>query len=169
MALGRFGWSGVSKAEKVAVGDAAPGFELVGQDGEVRRLTDYGGQWLVLYFYPKDATPGCTNEACNFRDDVPRLSELGAQVLGVSLDSGESHAAFAAKHRLPFPLLSDPDGEAAKAFGVYFGLGPLRFAKRQTFIIDPQGRIAHIFRRVKPAIHSEEVVAAVADRQQERG
>ncbi len=145
------------------MGDAAPAFELRDQDGETRRLADYGGRWVVLYFYPKDDTPGCTTEACRFRDEVPRLRELGAQVLGVSVDDRESHAAFAARHHLPFPLLADRDGEVARAYGAYFGLGPLRFAKRHTFLIDPEGRIARIYRKVKPASHTDEVVAAVAE------
>ncbi|MEF8793084.1 peroxiredoxin [Thiohalorhabdus sp.] len=151
------------------VGGAAPGFELVDQDGELRRLADYRGQWLVLYFYPKDDTPGCTTEACNFRDDVPRLRRMETRVLGVSVDSRNSHAAFAEEHHLPFPLLSDRDGEVARAYGSYVGLGPIRFAKRNTFIIDPDGSIARIYRKVKPATHSDEVVTAVAELQESDG
>jgi peroxiredoxin Q/BCP len=161
VALGLFGLSGKGRAGALAVGDPAPAFELEDQNGESRRLADYRGQWVVLYFYPKDDTPGCTTEACNFRDDVPRLRQLGARVLGVSLDSRASHAEFAEAYHLPFPLLADRDGEVARAYGAYFGLGPLRFAKRHTFIIDPDGRIARIYRDVKPASHSDEVVAAV--------
>ena len=163
MALGLFGLSGKGRAGGLAAGDPAPAFELVDQEGETHRLADYRGRWLVVYFYPRDDTPGCTTEACRFRDDLPRLRQLGAQVLGVSLDSPESHAAFAAEYHLPFPLLADRDGEAARAYGAYFGLGPLRFAKRHTFIVDPAGRIARIFRSVKPASHSDRVVAAVAE------
>lgn len=161
MAHGPFGGSGDSRAGGLAVGDPAPAFELVDQDGELRRLADYRGRWVVLYFYPRDDTPGCTAEACNFRDDVPRLRQLGAQVLGVSMDSRESHAAFAAKHHLPFPLLADRDGRVARAYGAFFGLGPLRFARRHTFLIDPEGRVARVYRKVKPGSHSDEVVAAV--------
>jgi peroxiredoxin Q/BCP len=156
-------------SNELAEGDAAPAFALADQDGETRRLADYRGQWVVLYFYPKDDTPGCTAEACNFRDDVPRLRQLGAQVLGVSLDSRKSHAAFAEEHHLPFPLLADRDGEVARAYGAYFGLGPLRFAKRHTVIIDPEGRIARLYRQVKPASHSDQVVAAVAELQGKEG
>ena len=159
---GLFGLSGGGRTGELGAGDLAPAFELVDQHGETRRLADYRGQWLVLYFYPRDATPGCTTEACHFRDDVPRLRELGAQVLGVSLDSRESHAAFAERYHLPFPLLADRDGAVAKAFGAYFGLGPVRLAKRQTFLIDPEGRIAAAYRKVRPATHSDELVAAVA-------
>ena len=162
VALGLFGLSGKGRAADLAVGDAAPAFELLDQNGKIRQLADYRGQWVVLYFYPRDGTPGCTAEACHFRDDVPRLRELGAQVLGVSLDSRESHAAFAERYHLPFPLLADRDGAVAKAFGAYFGLGPVRLAKRQTFLIDPEGRIAAAYRKVRPATHSDELVAAVA-------
>ena len=158
---GWFGLSGGGRTGELGAGDVAPAFELVDQHGETRRLADYRGQWLVLYFYPRDATPGCTTEACHFRDDVPRLRELGAQVLGVSLDSRDSHAAFAERYNLPFPLLADRDGAVARAYGAYFGLGPVRFAKRQTFLIDPEGRIAAAYRKVKPATHSDELVAAV--------
>jgi len=165
VALGLFGLSGKGRTGELAVGDAAPAFALVDQDGETRRLADYRGQWVVLYFYPRDDTPGCTTEACSFRDDVPRLRQLGAQVLGVSLDSRASHAEFAQAHHLPFPLLADAGGEVAKAYGAHFGMGPIRFAKRHTVIIDPAGRIARIYRKVKPASHSDQVVAAVAELQ----
>lgn len=165
------GWFGAAggQARQLAAGDAAPAFDLADQEGQRRTLGDYRGQWLVLYFYPKDSTPGCTTEACSFRDDVPRLRRMDTQVLGVSVDSPERHAAFAAEHHLPFPLLSDPGGKVARAYGAYFGLGPVRFAKRHTFVIDPDGRIARIYRKVKPATHSDEVVAAVAELQQQRG
>lgn len=165
------GWFGAAggQARQLAAGDAAPAFDLTDQEGQRRTLGDYRGQWLVLYFYPRDSTPGCTAEACSFRDDVPRLRRMDTQVLGVSVDSPERHAGFAAEHHLPFPLLSDPGGEVARAYGAYFGLGPLGFAKRHTFVIDPDGRIARIYRKVKPATHSDEVVAAVAELQQQRG
>ncbi len=154
--------------EGLAVGDAAPDFALMDQDGEVRQLGDYQGQWLVLYFYPKDDTPGCTTEACRFRDSVLQLRQLEAEVLGISLDSHERHKAFAVKHRLPFPLLADPNGAVAWAYGAYLGLGPVRFAKRHTFLIDPNSCIAHIFRSVAPRSHSEEVVGMLEALQAER-
>ena len=146
-------------AAGLKVGDPAPGFTLEDQDGSQRALEDYRGRWVVLYFYPRDDTPGCTTEACRFRDDVHRLRDLGVTVLGVSLDDTVSHQAFAEKYHLPFPLLSDPKGRVAKAYGSLFGLGPLRFARRHTFLIDPQGRIAKIYRDVDPKTHSEEVIA----------
>jgi peroxiredoxin Q/BCP len=141
------------------VGDPAPAFELQDQNQHVRKLADYAGKWVVLYFYPKDDTPGCTTEACNFRDDVFRIRELGAEVLGVSLDSTESHAQFAKKHGLPFPLLSDAEGKTAEAYGTMMNLGPVKFAKRHTFLIGPDGRLARIYRDVDPKAHSAEVIA----------
>lgn len=169
MVLGLFGLSATGRAGELAAGDPAPAFELVDQDGELRRLADYRGRWVVLYFYPRDDTPGCTAEACHFRDALPRLRALEAQVLGMSVDSRESHAAFAAKHHLPFPLLADRDGRVARAYGAFFGLGPLRFARRHTFLIGPEGRIAAVFRKVRPATHSDEVVAALAEQQRAGG
>ncbi len=141
------------------VGDPAPEFTLPDQDGEQRSLSDYRGGWLVLYFYPKDDTPGCTTEACRFRDDIYALRGLGVSVLGISLDDAKSHKAFAQKYHLPFPLLSDHKGRVARKYGSLFRLGPLRFARRHTFIIDPQGRIAKIYRDVKPKGHSDQVIA----------
>jgi peroxiredoxin Q/BCP len=146
-------------AAGLKVGDAAPGFTLMDQDGKQRALGDYHGRWVVLYFYPRDDTPGCTTEACRFRDDIHSLRELGIAILGVSLDDVASHEAFAEEYHLPFPLLSDPKGKVAKTYGSLFRLGPLRFAKRHTFIIDPQGRIAKIYRDVKPQTHSDQVIA----------
>jgi len=141
------------------VGDPAPEFTLPDQDGKRHSLSDYRGGWVVLYFYPKDDTPGCTTEACRFRDDASTLEGMGVSVLGISLDDVESHRAFAQKYHLPFPLLYDRKGRVAKRYGSLFKLGPVRFARRHTFIIDPQGRIAKIYRHVKPKVHSDEVIA----------
>jgi len=138
-------------------GSAAPEFELTNQNGQVHRLRDYAGRWLVLYFYPRDDTPGCTREACRFRDDIGVLGDLGAAVVGVSVDDTQSHAEFARKYTLPFPLLSDPDGRAAAAYGSLLNLGIARFARRHTFIIAPDGRIAARFDKVDPARHVQEV------------
>jgi peroxiredoxin Q/BCP len=154
-----FSWLGVAAAVKV--GDAAPEFELRDQDGQLHRLGDYEGRWLVLYFYPKDDTPGCTTEACEFRDDVYQLKKMDVALLGVSLDSTESHRKFAQKYHLPFPLLADVDGRVADAYGSLFSLGPLKFAKRHSFIIDPQGRLARVYRDVNPKTHSDQVVTAL--------
>lgn len=149
---------GQAKAELVK-GEPAPDFSLMDQSGKVHRLSGYQGGWVVLYFYPKDDTPGCTKEACEFRDDHNRLTEMGVVLLGVSTDEIESHQAFAEKYHLPFPLLSDAHGEVAKRYGSLLQLGPIKFAKRHSFIIDPEGRIAHIYRDVTPKTHSDEVIA----------
>jgi peroxiredoxin Q/BCP len=111
----------------------------------------------VLYFYPRDDTPGCTREACRFRDDIGLLGDLGAAVVGVSVDDTTSHADFARKYALPFPLLSDTGGKAAAAYGSLLNLGIARFARRHTFIIAPDGRIAARFDKVDPARHAQEV------------
>lgn len=140
-------------------GDPAPVFELRDQHGEVHRLGDCRGDWVVLYFYPKNDTPGCTAEACAFRDDIMKLKSLNVRLLGVSLDDAESHARFAKKYGLPFPLLADTEGETARAYGSLFGIWPLRFAKRHTFVIDPEGRIAKVYRKVKPKGHSDRIIA----------
>lgn len=142
---------------RLAEGSAAPDFALPDQDGHTRRLGDYAGRWLVLYFYPKDDTPGCTKEACRFRDDIGVLGDLGAAVVGVSIDDVRSHAEFARKYRLPFPLLSDVGGRTAAAYGSLLNLGVVRLARRHTFIIAPDGRIAARFDEVDPARHAEEV------------
>ncbi|MEJ2509530.1 MAG: peroxiredoxin [Gammaproteobacteria bacterium] len=140
-------------------GDPAPDFRLADAEGKVHRLSDYRGHWLVLYFYPKDDTPGCTTEACHFRDDIAALQALGARVVGVSLDDAASHRAFSAKYHLPFTLLSDPDGKTVAAYGSLFKLGPLAMARRHTFIIDPEGRIAKVYRDVAPKQHAVEIIA----------
>lgn len=140
-----------------AEGSAAPDFALQDQDGRIHRLGDYAGRWVVLYFYPRDNTPLCTREACHFRDDAGAIGELGAAILGISLDTPRSHADFAHRHGLPFPLLSDPGGKTAAAFGSLLNLGLLRVARRKTFIIGPDGRIAARFDRVDTARHSAEV------------
>ncbi len=141
------------------VGNPAPDVSLMDQNGETLSLSHYRGRWVVLYFYPKDDTPGCTTEACQFRDAYQSLKNLGAEVLGVSIDQRESHAAFAKKFSLPFPLLADTDGAVARGYGALWGLWPLRFARRHTFLIDPQGRIARVYRQVDPQTHSREVIA----------
>ena len=146
-----------TQAAELSVGVVAPAFALNDQTNKVHTLADYRGRWVVLYFYPRDDTPGCTTEACNFRDDLSTLRELNVQVLGVSMDDSQSHARFAEKYRLPFPLLADTDGVATRAYGALWSLGPIKFAKRHSFIIDPAGRIAKIYRDVKPESHSREL------------
>lgn len=146
-------------ADSLSVGDRAPSFDLMDQNSERHTLDKYRGQWLVLYFYPKNDTPGCTTEACEFRDDIFILRRMGVVVAGVSLDDVKSHQEFAKKYSLPFPLLSDATGETAESYGALMSLGPVRFAKRNTFIIGPDSRIAKIYRSVDPKTHSDEVIA----------
>lgn len=161
---------GVSAAQAAALetGQSAPDFVLPDQDGKTRQLADWRGKWLVLYFYPKNDTPGCTTEACNFRDDWLLLQELGAAVVGVSVDTSASHAAFAQKYKLPFPLLADAQGEVAARYGALSDWVVYKFAKRQTFIVDPQGRIARIYRSVDSDKHSAEIVADLKQLRQAR-
>lgn len=147
-------------------GSSAPDFELLDQHGQVHRLSDYAGRWLVLYFYPRDDTPVCTEEACRFRDDVGVLSDLDASIAGVSIDDTASHAAFARKYTLPFPLLSDPAGKTAADYDSLLNLGVMRFARRHTFIIAPDGRIAARFNKVNPATHVTEVAQTLRRLQQ---
>lgn len=144
--------------EQVAVGDPAPEFELPDQDGQLHSLEDYRNQWVVLYFYPKDETPGCTTEACEFRDSIFEFRRLNAQVLGVSLDNIESHKAFAEAHGLPFPLLADSDGELSTSYGVKTRMFGMTVAKRQTFIVGPDGNIAKHYETVVPETHSAQVL-----------
>lgn len=132
----------------------APDFELADQHGVRQRLAAYRGHWVVLYFYPRDATPGCTREACAFRDTLVRFRKLGARVLGVSLDPPERHRRFAERHQLAYPLLADVDGEVARAYGALWRFGPLRFARRRTFLIDPEGRIVGRYRGLRPREHA---------------
>jgi peroxiredoxin Q/BCP len=140
-------------------GSAAPEFKLQDQNGRWHTLADHRGKWVVLYFYPKDDTPGCTTEACSFRDHVFKLRDAGADVLGVSLDDVQSHAAFAEKYKLPFPLLADTRHEAAKAYGVLTSTMGFEHARRETFIIDPKGMIARHYAGVDPKKNAPEVLA----------
>lgn len=147
-----------AQAAVPSVGTPAPAFSLQDQTGKVRSLADWRGQWVVLYFYPKDNTPGCTEEACTFRDDMNQLTELKAQVVGVSVDTTESHKAFAEKYHLPFPLLADPKAEVAASYGALTDLLVMKLAKRYTFLIDPQGRIAKAYLSVNTSKHSQDII-----------
>lgn len=141
----------------------APDFSLVDDEGNRVSLADFRGSWLVVYFYPKDGTPGCTLEACSFRDVSSELAELGARVVGISLDSADEHAAFKKKYNLDFPLLSDPRAETTQAYGAWgkhmFGGEGLR---RMTFVIDPDGMIQKVYRRVTPLEHGIHVASDLA-------
>ena len=150
-------------ADQVSVGDMAPEFELSDQDGQLHSLEDYRDQWVVLYFYPKDATPGCTTEACEFRDNIYAFKAINAQILGVSLDDVESHQKFAENLSLPFPLLADTEGEAADAYGVKTKMFGMTVARRETFLIGPDGTIAKHYEKVDPAEHSQQVLADLKD------
>ena len=150
-----------SSASELEIGMQAPQFELFDQAETKHSLSDYLGKWVVLYFYPKDDTPGCTKEACAFRDDVTILNNLNVHVFGVSVDTATSHAEFADKYSLQFPLLADLGGQIASNYGSLTKLGPIKLAKRHTFIIDPEGKLAKFYRSVKPATHSDEVIAEI--------
>jgi len=139
-----------------AAGTLAPEFSLPDHLGKTRTLAEFRGKWVVLYFYPKDDTPGCTEEACNFRDDIFALEKMGAQVVGVSLDDSASHAQFAKKYSLPFPLLADPSGAVTRSYGAL--PEGSRYAKRYTFLIDPAGKVAKVYTSVETARHSVEVI-----------
>jgi thioredoxin-dependent peroxiredoxin len=144
--------------ELPAVGSVAPEFSLPDQHGNLRQLHDWRGKWVVLYFYPKDDTPGCTEEACTFRDDLDQLTALDAQVVGVSVDTSESHKAFAEKYKLPFPLLADAKADVAVRYGALSNWLVIKLAKRYTFLIDPQGKVAKAYLSVNTSRHSEEIV-----------
>ena len=149
----------------LSVGDAAPSFSLPASNGETIKLSDLHGKWVVLYFYPKDDTPGCTKEACNFRDNSATLKKKGAVVLGVSKDGLNSHQKFVQKYSLPFLLLSDAEGTVIEKYGVFkkksmFGKTFLGI-QRSTFLINPQGKIAALWPVVKVEGHEAEVLSAI--------
>ena len=153
-------WIPAAQAADVpSIGSVAPAFQLKDQHGKAHALDSYRGKWVVLYFYPKDDTPGCTEQACKFRDDMMEITQLGAQVLGISVDDSASHAKFAAKYNLPFPLLADEGGATAKAYGAFSDWGLFGVAKRYTFLIDPQGRIAKTYLKVDTSKHSADIIA----------
>jgi peroxiredoxin Q/BCP len=140
-------------------GSDAPDFSLPSQEGSSVSLKDYRGKWVVLYFYPKDQTPGCSREAHNFQVDQPKYAERNAVVLGVSLDSVDSHKKFCAKEGLNFKLLADTDHKVTDSYGSLTNLGLVKFAARHTFLIDPSGKVAKAYTSVDPLKHSAEVLA----------
>jgi peroxiredoxin Q/BCP len=155
-------WLAAAQAEAPAppaLGAMAPDFKLQDQNGKWHELKDYRGKWVALYFYPKDQTPGCTTQACTFRDNIFALRDANAQVLGVSVDDVESHKKFSEKHGLPFPILADPTKEVTKKYGVLKTyLGTMELAKRDTFLIDPQGKIVKHYADVDPKADSTNVL-----------
>lgn len=152
-----------AKPDPLAAGTHAPDWAATTHDGAKIALADYRGQWLALYFYPKDSTPGCTKQACNLRDNIDGLTAAGVAVVGVSPDDLASHERFSTKHDLPFPLIADPDHDLIGLYGVWgekqnYGKTYMGLA-RTTFLIDPTGRIAHVFKRPKTADHSAEILS----------
>lgn len=152
----------------LSIGDVAPDFALSNQYGETVSLKTYQGKWLVLYFYPKNNTPGCTTEACSFRDNMTEFEKRGVQVVGISIDNQQAHANFANAHKLPFPLVADVDGKVAQAYGAMMDLWVMKFAKRYTFIINPSGHIAKIYQDVKPKQHTKQLIQDLDKLIQER-
>jgi peroxiredoxin Q/BCP len=156
----------VARADDMpAVGQAAPGFTLNSQEGKPVSLSDYRGKWVVLYFYPKDMTSGCTIEAHNFQRDLAQYDKAKAVILGVSVDSVDSHVQFCTKESLTFKLLSDEKHEVVAKYGSLSQMGSTAIAARNTFLIDPKGVIRKVYVKVSPNPHSEEVLAALADLQ----
>ena len=141
------------------VGDTAPSFSLPDQNGTPRSLEEFRGRSLALYFYPRDDTPGCAEQAMRFRNSMREIEALGAVVCGVSVDSTESHAAFARKYKLPFTLLADRDGQVAARYGSLRKLGVIQFARRNTFLIDAEGRIAKVYVGVSAGRNADEIIA----------
>jgi thioredoxin-dependent peroxiredoxin len=148
-----------------AVGTTAPDFSLASQDGSQVSLKDYRGKWVVVYFYPKDQTPGCTIEAHNFQRDQPQYAQRNAVVVGISVDTAESHKEFCAKEGLNFKLLADTEHKVVKEYGSTMSYKGSEIAARNTFIVDPQGRIERVYTNVEPNKHSAEVLAALEELQ----
>lgn len=154
---------GAISARAAGEGDSAPDFRAPSTAGGDQALADFSGKWLVLYFYPKSFTPGCTTEACTLRDGYADILKTGAQIVGVSVDSIETQTKFKAKYNLPFDLLADEEGEIVSAYGV--ARSDSKRAQRVTFIISPEGKIARVINSVKPAEHDAQVLSALSDLQ----
>src|SRR5260221_13099086 len=154
-------------AEAPAVGSVAPAFTLTTNEGNQAALKDFRGKWVVLYFYPKDFTGRCTLEAHNFQTDISKYQAMNAVILGVSVDTAESHKSFCAKEGLAFNLLSDADTKVSEAYGSLMDYNGTKLSARNTFIIDPQGKVAKVFMKVSPGGHSAEVLAALATLQKQ--
>ena len=155
-----FGGTLAAHADAPAIGSPAPEFRLQDQNGKWHQLKDYRGKWIALYFYPKDQTPGCTTQACEFRDNIFAFREANAQILGISVDDVESHKKFSEKHSLPFPLLADVKKQVVKTYDVMSFTG---FAKRETLIIDPQGVIVKRYVVGDPKGHSQTVLKDIQE------
>jgi thioredoxin-dependent peroxiredoxin len=160
--------NGVSAVNELpAVGAAAPAFKLTTNEGKQVNLNNFKGKWVVLYFYPKDFTQGCTIEAHNFQRDLAKYEAVNAVILGVSVDSADSHKEFCAKEGLNFKLLADTDAKVSEQYGSVMEYNGAKLSARNTFIIDPQGKVVKVFEKVKVAAHSEEVLAALATLQKQ--
>lgn len=155
-------WADDAPSKVPAVGQPAPDFTLTTNENHQASLKDYRGKWVVLYFYPKDFTSGCTLEAQNFQKDLAKYEQAHAVILGVSVDTAESHKSFCAKEGLAFKLLSDPDAKVSTQYGSVMEYNGAKLSARNTFLIDPEGKIAQTFVGVKPAGHSEEVLGALS-------
>lgn len=155
-------------ADVPAEGSVAPEFTLTSNEGKPVSLNDYKGKWVVLYFYPKDFTSGCTLEARNFQRDLTKYEKDNAVILGVSVDSAESHKDFCAKEGLNFKLLSDPDASVSTKYGSIMEYNGAKLSARNTFLIDPDGKIAKVFTGVKPDVHSNEVLVTLAELQKQK-
>jgi peroxiredoxin Q/BCP len=154
---------GADTRTQPAAGTAAPDFTLATSDGSHVSLKDYKGKWVVLYFYPKDFTSGCTIEAKNFQRDLDQYTKTGAVILGVSVDNAQSHKEFCAKEGLNFKLLADPDGKVSAQYGSTMEYQGATMAARNTFLINPEGKIAKVYTSVKPAEHSDQVLKDLAE------
>ena len=142
----------------IEIGQLAPDFTLSDQNSQNQTLSKMKGKWVVLYFYPKNETPGCTTEACSFRDNIVAIKAKNTVVWGVSVDNNQSHAEFAKNHKLPFTLLADLGGRVAKQYGSLMNMVIFKIAKRHSFIINPEGKIAKIYRQVSPKAHVAEIL-----------
>jgi peroxiredoxin Q/BCP len=151
----------VMAADPPQAGQSAPDFTLPSQDGSKISLHDFKGKWVVLYFYPKDGTPGCTVEAHNFQRDLPQYEKKNAVIVGVSVDSAGSHQEFCAKQGLTFKLLADTEKNVSKQYGSVMSLIGYKLSARNTFLVDPQGKIAKVWTGVNPSSHSTEVLSAL--------
>ncbi len=158
-------WVYTRRENPLKPGQSAPNFKLTDQHGKFHTLEEFKGKWLILYFYPKDDTPGCTKQACNFRNDQQQISELGANVIGISVDNTRSHADFAEKYHLQFPLLVDDKAEVAKKYYSLINLGVIKFAQRNTFLIDPQGKITKVYLSVSAKKNSFDVIEDLKQQQ----
>ena len=153
-----FVWADAYTDTQPTVGDSAPTFKLQDQNGDWHTLGDYKGKYVVLFFYPKDGTPGCTTEACNFRDNIFAFDDLNTQILGISLDDVDSHKEFSEKYSLPYPILADVEKESAVDYGVLGKFMMMTITKRESFIIDPEGLIVKHYKNVDPDKHTDEVI-----------